>query len=456
MTTTKDGKPFATEVVSILPLVPFTEIKQQKKAFDEIIDVRTPLEFAEDHIEGAINLPVLSNEQRAQVGTQYSNDKLAGRKIGAALIARNISDHILNHFQDKDLEYRPLIYCWRGGQRSRSMATILKEIGFHPTLLQGGYKSYRKHICTHLCSEDFVADSQLDKLKFIRVSGVTGSGKTLLLKALEARGEQILDLEDLAKHKGSILGDYPDESQPSQKYFETKLYNKIETLSSDRVVWLENEGSKIGNIGVSRRVWEKMCQSPRIHIKVALEDRVDYILKDYQYFIERKKAELPSLFQRLEKYAGKKSCAAWTKLHEEGEYRKLVESLIGYYDASYKVPSGPSLSDYNIPSGLLLEPALLAESDLVNSIIALGLDYHNNHQEAPVAPQPSNGSTADNCGGVSQNDANKSADLSNGGHPSLVESENAPSEKSEKSAKSLRKSLNETPTSEALGVIKQL
>ncbi|XP_023346600.1 uncharacterized protein LOC111715500 isoform X2 [Eurytemora carolleeae] len=253
----------AKEVVSILPIVGFTELK--KFTFSEIIDVRTPLEFAEDRIRGAINLPVLNNEQRAEVGTLYCSDKLKGRKVGAALISRNISDHILNHFKEKDLNYKPLIYCWRGGQRSRSMAIILKEIGFQPVLLQGGYKAYRQHVCSYLCQEKTEDQplTNLDKIRLVRISGATGSGKTLLLKALKARGEQILDLEDLAKHKGSILGDYPSENQPSQKGFESDLFNNIEELSPSSVVWIENEGSRVGNVGVSRRLWEKMCKSPR-------------------------------------------------------------------------------------------------------------------------------------------------------------------------------------------------
>jgi len=370
------------EVVSVLPVMPFQDIALGN--FDEIIDCRTPLEFQEDHVLGSINLPVLSNEERAEVGTLYCSDKLKGRKVGAAKIARNISDHILDHFKDKDLEYRPLVYCWRGGQRSRSMATILKEIGFQPTLLQAGYKAYRQNITKFLCNGyDESPDDIIRDLNFIRISGVTGSGKTLLLQALQARGEQILDLEDLAKHKGSILGDYPDEPQPSQKFFETKLFNEIHKLNTGSVIWLENEGSKIGNIGVSRRVWEKMCRSPRVHIKVDLDDRIDYVLKDYKYLIENDK--LPDLLKRLEKYAGNKTYTAWIKLNDEGKYRELVKDLIKYYDSSYKTPTGPALREFNIPPGYLLNESEYTASALLTEFIQTGRDYHAEQEKLKQA-----------------------------------------------------------------------
>jgi len=361
--------------VSVLPIVAFGDVKRND--YHEIIDVRTPLEFQEDHVEGAINLPVLSNDERAEVGLLYSKDKMTGRKIGAAKITRNISDHILNHFKDKDMHYKPLVYCWRGGQRSRSMAAVLKEIGFQPSLIQGGYKAYRKHVCSLLLNEDNNQQTTLDKLHFIRISGHTGSGKTLLLKALEARGEQILDLEDLAKHKGSILGDYPDAAQPSQKWFDTQLYNSIETLNDSSVVWLENEGSKIGNINVSRRMWEKMCKSPRVHMSVDLEDRLNYIMKDYDYLIERKDTVGPALLKRLEKYAGKKTYTNWMKMLERGEHRDLCASLMEYYDASYKVPTGEALREFCVPSGLLMDEKL-PESSFVDEIISFGQHYVEN------------------------------------------------------------------------------
>jgi len=384
----------AKEVVSVLPIVNFTNIHKHK--FHEIIDVRTPWEYAEDHVQGSINIPVLSNEERAQVGTLYASDKLQGRKVGAALITRNISDHILNHFKDKDLDYSPLVYCWRGGQRSRSMATILKEIGFQPSLMQGGYKAYRKHVCTYLTYEEseksaVLGQTNLDRQKWIRISGVTGSGKTLLLKALKERGEQILDLEDLAKHKGSILGDYPDAKQPSQKGFETLLYNEIEQLDASAVVWLENEGSKIGNIGVSRRVWEKMCVSPRVHIKVDLQDRAEYILQDYNYLIENAALDLPGLLKRLEKYAGGKKFAHWIKLLGDKQHKELVLSLMEYYDASYRVPSGTPLRECCMPAGLLLDWEKMVASDYITDFINIGQQHLQTTLETETTCDLNNG-----------------------------------------------------------------
>ena len=261
------------------------------------------------------------------------------------------------------------------------MATILKEIGFSPSLMQAGYKAYRKHVCTYLTYAEeektaVLGVTNLDRLNLVRISGVTGSGKTLILKALQARGEQILDLEDLAKHKGSILGDYPDEPQPSQKAFETALYNELERLDDSRVVWVENEGSKIGNIGVSRRLWEKMCASPRVHIRVDLEDRADYILRDYKYLLENNTSlDLPGLLKRLEKYAGAKKHDHWMKLLKEARHRELVLSLMEYYDASYRVPTGTPLSDCVMPPGLLTDWQSLVHSEYISQFITIGQEY---------------------------------------------------------------------------------
>jgi len=355
--------------------IPYFTINDYKKGlskqFDEIIDVRTPLEFAEDRVLGSINLPVLDNKQRAEVGTLYSRDRMAARKLGAGLISGNISQHILNHFIDKPGNYKPLIYCWRGGQRSRSMALILNQIGFDAHVFQGGYKEYRKLVRDHV--QENTKKNYIDDFHFILMSGTTGNGKSRILEALKEKGEQMLHLEELAKHKGSVLGNYPGEPQPNQKYFETQVYHALTfDFVPDRVVWVEYESFKIGNITVPKKVSNKMMESRRIHIEVDLEDRIKFILKDYDY-ICKDKNWLLECFGRLERLAGRKKCDEWRKLVEEDNFEKLVRDLIvEYYDKCYRIPRGEALQVFKVPKGLILDQKELLESQLLLDIIDLG------------------------------------------------------------------------------------
>jgi len=351
----------------------------------EIIDVRTEDEFAEDRILNAINLPVLDNQQRIEIGTLYKKEKSIAKKLGAALINKNTSEHIVNHFMGKDLTYKPLIYCWRGGHRSRSLAIILKEIGFQPAILSGGYKEYRKMVRNKVQEE--INDenrTSFDGCKIILVSGSTGSGKSLILETLEKRGEQILHLEDLAKHKGSVLGNYPNEAQPSQKMFETKVYQKLEfEFDPRKVIWVENESIKVGQCNVPMRVWKKMLQSPRIHINVSLEDRVQFVLKDYEYMCtEESKPGLIEILTKLEKHAGKKKPAEWCEMVRNSKYPELVADLmVEYYDKTYKKPRGTALKTYDVPQGLILDHHKLLNSSMVEEIISFGDNFISNYKD---------------------------------------------------------------------------
>jgi tRNA 2-selenouridine synthase len=189
--------------------------------FDAVIDVRSPAEFADDHIPGAINLPVLSNDERAHVGTVYKQvSPFEARKLGGAVVSRNIARHLTDHFADKPKEYRPLLYCWRGGQRSGSFAIVLSQIGFRTTVLTGGYKTYRAEVLAGL--SDLAA-----RIRFRVLAGRTGSGKTAVLRELHALGGAVLDLEDLAVHRGSLLGSEPGRPQPPQRLFESRLYERL-------------------------------------------------------------------------------------------------------------------------------------------------------------------------------------------------------------------------------------
>jgi tRNA 2-selenouridine synthase len=192
-----------------------------RPVFDAVIDTRSPAEFADDHIPGAVNLPVLTDTERAEVGTLYKQvSPFAARKVGAAYVSRNIARHLETHFADKPKEYRALVYCWRGGQRSGSFALVLGQVGFRTTVLAGGYKAYRGEVMDGL-------REMAGRITFRVLAGRTGSGKTAVLRELDTRGGNVLDLEDLAAHRGSLLGSEPGCPQPPQRLFESRLFQRL-------------------------------------------------------------------------------------------------------------------------------------------------------------------------------------------------------------------------------------
>ncbi|XP_060605653.1 tRNA 2-selenouridine synthase-like [Ruditapes philippinarum] len=294
----------------------------------EIIDVRTPAEYEEDHIPGAINLPVLSNDERITIGTMYSHSKFEARKAGAALISRNIANHIEVYFQSKGTDYSPLIYCWRGGQRSYSMALILAQIGFESFVLEKGYKQYRAGI-----RREFETLPQMFQYRVI--SGPTGSGKTRILQALSAQGHQVLDLEGLAKHKGSVLGLWHGETQPSQKYFDSLLCDKLHSFTTSKPVWLESESVRIGSICIHQKFFQHLKTAPRFHVHLPLEERVKHIIRDYPNWIENKE-ELKTIILKLVNTAGHERVNEWLTLINQGDWEAFVRRmLLEHYDPCY-------------------------------------------------------------------------------------------------------------------------
>ena len=200
--------------------------------FDTIVDVRSPAEFAEDHVPGAINCPVLDNEERARVGTIYKQvSPFEAKKIGAVLVAKNVAGHIETAFIGRPRNWKPLVYCWRGGKRSGAMAHILRDIGWDARTLEGGYKAYRRWVIEQLARVPY-------GLRFRVVCGPTGSGKSRLLQALARTGAQVLDLEELAAHRGSVLGDLPGRPQPTQKMFESLVLQRLSSFESRREVFV--------------------------------------------------------------------------------------------------------------------------------------------------------------------------------------------------------------------------
>jgi tRNA 2-selenouridine synthase len=297
--------------------------------YDEVIDVRSPLEFAEDHIPGAINLPVLEDAERAEVGILYKQvSTFSARKVGAAMVSRNISRHLESHFAHKDKDYQPLIYCWRGGQRSGSMATVLVQIGWRVTLLQGGYKTYRAHVRQQL--HDLPA-----QFTYQILAGSTGTGKTQVLKRLAQRGAQVLDLEGLAQHRGSLLGALWEISQPTQKYFESLLLEQFQQFNPKEPVWVEAESNKIGQVYIPQTLWQNMQQAEGIEIQMPLNERIKHLLKEYPQLVAHPEV-LKAKLQQLKSRHGKQKLEEWNHLIDTQQGETFIGLLLEqHYDPSY-------------------------------------------------------------------------------------------------------------------------
>jgi tRNA 2-selenouridine synthase len=298
--------------------------------FDAVIDARAPGEFAEDRLPGAVSMPVLDDDQRARVGTLYKQVSVfEAKKLGAALVSRNIARHIEEHLLDKPKDWRPLLYCWRGGQRSGAFTHILREIGWDAHRLQGGYKSWRQHVIEQLALLP-------PRVKFRVVSGATGSGKSRLLEALQARGAQVLHLEELASHKGSVLGNLPGQPQPAQKGFESQLLAALSALDLAQPVFVEAESRKIGRLQVPDALLAAIRGSPVLRIEAPLAARVEFLLHDYDYAV----ADPAWLIERLQHLKGLQSdetLARWQALVTAGDFPTLVEELLTlHYDALYQ------------------------------------------------------------------------------------------------------------------------
>jgi len=311
------------------PPVKLTE-SLETAGFDEIIDVRSPAEFAADHLPGAINLPVLDDDERALVGTIYKQKStFKARKTGAALISRNIARHIEAHFASKEGEYQPLIYCWRGGQRSGSMSSVLSQIGWRVTLLKGGYKTYRTSVIEQLYHGTPWFDVKV-------VAGLTGTAKTRLLHILEAQGEQMIDLEGLARHRGSLLGADPKQPQPTQKAFESALLAALRRVPSGAQIWVEAESSKIGEIFVPPLMWLAMADASAIEISAPISARVKHLCSEYEHFFEDGE-RLAALLEKLIPLHGHDRIDEWKSLIEQQAWAELVRALLeDHYDPAYR------------------------------------------------------------------------------------------------------------------------
>ena len=295
--------------------------------FDEIIDVRAPAEFADDHLPGAISLPVLDDSERARVGTIYKQvSPFTARKIGAALVSRNAARHLEGPLADRDGSWQPLVYCWRGGQRSGSFATILRQIGWRVETIEGGYKAFRGLVVDALYEQPFPAPVVL-------LDGNTGSAKTELLQLMKEQGMQILDLEGLANHRGSLFGAMGP--QPQQRGFETALAMQVAQLDPTRPVVIEAESSKVGDCRVPPAIWTAMKSAPRIVLKAPLEQRAAYLTRAYGDVISDED-RLHDILDSLRPYQAAEQIEAWHQQARDGDFTELARSLMEIrYDPGY-------------------------------------------------------------------------------------------------------------------------
>ena len=297
--------------------------------FDTVIDVRSESEFAEDHIPGAINCPVLTDAERAEVGTMdRQQSSFEAKRRGAAYVARNIATHLERAFADKPRSWKPLVYCWRGGNRSGSMTHILGRVGWQARQLEGGYRAFRRAVLGEL-------ESLPVRLTFLVVCGTTGSGKSRLLQQLAQAGAQALDLEALAHHRGSLLGSLPMLPQPSQKQFETRIWHALRGFDPARPVFVESESRKIGDLRVPDQLLLSMRAAECIRLELPLAARVRLLRDEYVHF-ESDAGALHEKLDCLVPLHGHERVARWKQLVDEGNWDALVECLlVEHYDPAY-------------------------------------------------------------------------------------------------------------------------
>jgi tRNA 2-selenouridine synthase len=295
--------------------------------FDDIIDVRAPAEFAEDHLPGAISLPVLDDEERARVGTIYKQvSPFTARKLGAALVAKNAAKHLEGPLADRPGGWRPLVYCWRGGQRSGSFAMILSQIGWRVETLVGGYKTWRGLVV------QAVNDTPVQS-PVVVLDGNTGSAKTELLNLLPGFGVQVIDLEGLARHRGSLFGNVGP--QPSQKAFEGALALTLAKLDPTRPVVVEAESSKIGECRVPPMLWKAMVAAPRVTVSAPRAARAAYLAQAYAD-LTADAGRLVATVDLLKPLQPREVIEGWQALAAAGDFVALADSLMErHYDPRY-------------------------------------------------------------------------------------------------------------------------
>ena len=312
-----------------LNIIPAADLIGRLSEFDTIIDARSEGEFDEDHLPGAVNWPTLNNEERIFIGTTYKQvNAFEAKKRGAAIAARNIAGHIDRHVIDKPKDWKPLAYCWRGGKRSGSLSLILDQIGFRVTLVEGGYKAFRAALVQDI-------PRLVSRLNWQVICGTTGSGKTRLLTALALEGAQVLDLEALANHRSSVLGAIPGLPQPTQKRFDTLVWEQLSSFEPSRPVFVESESKKVGNVAVPTSLIEAMRASPCLNLVLPDTNRVQLLMEDYDFFVKDSEAFCERL-QVLTEFRGKVLVDEWQASVRAGNIAPVVQELLTlHYDPVY-------------------------------------------------------------------------------------------------------------------------
>jgi tRNA 2-selenouridine synthase len=297
--------------------------------FSSVIDARSQAEYAEDHLPGALNWPSLDNDERKLIGTIYTQvNPFEAKKRGAALAAANIARHIERDVISEPRSWQPLIYCWRGGNRSGSLAMVLGQIGFKVSVIEGGYKAFRAAVLD-------VLPQLAARLDYRVICGPTGSGKTRLLHALAQAGAQVLDLEGLASHRSSVLGTIPGQPQPTQKRFDTLVWDQLRRFDPARPVFVESESKKVGNLAVPESLIERMRASPCLRLELPDDERVALLLEDYDYFVQDPAAFCERL-GALTQLRGRATVDDWQQQVAGGKIENVVrELLVKHYDPGY-------------------------------------------------------------------------------------------------------------------------
>ncbi len=297
--------------------------------FDEIIDVRSPSEYREDHVFDAVNLPVLSDAERARVGQLYHQESRFGAKrVGAALVSRNIAGHLEQGLSERPGSYRPLVYCWRGGERSGATAHVLRRVGWRVDTLAGGYRTFRRLVADCMHNREFPC-------RVVLLEGYTGVAKTAMLELLSERGAQTINLERLAGHRGSLFG-ATSVGQPSQKAFESALARQSLQLDTGRPVVVEAESNRIGELLIPPSLWRAMRNASRLAINAPLEARVSRILEDFAELLENAQGRERAI-RKLAPFHSKERISGWLQMSSDGKFQDLVSSLIRHhYDPRYR------------------------------------------------------------------------------------------------------------------------